>query len=161
MVHDFGGPIGFSYALEHPENVRALVVMNTWLWENKPLEQAGKLLANPLGKLLYERLNFSVKVLLRRFGFADKTVLTKELLEHYRGPFPTAASRKALFTLINTIKASNIWFDALWAKREAITDKPALLVWGMKDKLVPSSFLARWQKTLTKAETLELDARLC
>ncbi|CAN5743353.1 hypothetical protein BH24DEI2_BH24DEI2_16170 [soil metagenome] len=46
VVHDFGGPIGLSYALKHPENVRALVVMNTWLWHNRPLEQAGKLLAN-------------------------------------------------------------------------------------------------------------------
>ena len=32
MVHDFGGPIGLAYALERPENVRALVIFNTWMW---------------------------------------------------------------------------------------------------------------------------------
>src|SRR6185437_9468981 len=32
VVHDFGGPIGLSYAVEHPENVSALVLFNTWMW---------------------------------------------------------------------------------------------------------------------------------
>ena len=32
VVHDFGGPIGLAYALEHPENVRRLVIFNTWMW---------------------------------------------------------------------------------------------------------------------------------
>ena len=156
VVHDFGGPIGLSYALKHPENVRALVVMNTWLWHNRPLEQAGKLLANSFGKFLYKQLNF--EALLLRLVFADKTVLTKKLLRHYLGPFPTPASREPLFALVNGIEASNVWFDTLWAERGAIADKPALLVWGMKDKLVPASFLTRWQGMFSNAETLELAA---
>ncbi len=32
VVHDFGGPIGLAYALDHPENVRRLVLFNTWMW---------------------------------------------------------------------------------------------------------------------------------
>ncbi len=32
MVHDFGGPIGLGYAIDHPENVRAQIITNTWLW---------------------------------------------------------------------------------------------------------------------------------
>ena len=76
MVHDFGGPIGLSYALDHPENVRALVIMNTWLWRYRALGQAGRVLGNPLGRFLYERLNFSVSVLLKRVAFADSGVLT-------------------------------------------------------------------------------------
>lgn len=158
IVHDFGGPIGLSYALEHPENVWALVVMDTWLWSNASLEQASRVLGNPFGKFLYTRLNFSVNVLLKRLGFADKTVLTPALLEHYRGPFPTSQSRKALYALVATIAESNNWFGRLWDRRAAIEDKPALLLWGTKDKLVPSGFLARWQKLLKNAETVELDA---
>jgi haloalkane dehalogenase len=30
--HDVGGPIGLSYAIEHPEDVDALVLFNTWMW---------------------------------------------------------------------------------------------------------------------------------
>ena len=32
VVHDFGGPIGLAYALERPDNVRRLVLFNTWMW---------------------------------------------------------------------------------------------------------------------------------
>lgn len=31
VVHDYGGPIGLASALKHPERVRALVIINTWL----------------------------------------------------------------------------------------------------------------------------------
>src|SRR5690349_10562936 len=32
VVHDFGGPIGLPLALDHPERVRGLVLLNTWMW---------------------------------------------------------------------------------------------------------------------------------
>jgi haloalkane dehalogenase len=35
VVQDWGGPIGLSYALRHPDNVKRLVIMNTWLWSVK------------------------------------------------------------------------------------------------------------------------------
>lgn len=158
VVHDFGGPIGLSYALEYPENVRALVIMNTWMWPNPSLEQAGKVLGNPFGRFLYRRLNFSVNVLLKRLAFSDKTVLTDELLRHYQGPFPTPISREALFALVATIGASNAWFETLWNRRDVIGGIPTLLLWGMKDKLVSSEFLGRWQEMFESAETQELEA---
>ncbi len=158
VVHDFGGPIGLAYALEHPENVRALVVMNAWLWPNETLARAGKLLGNPLGRLLYKQFNVSVEVLLRRAAFTDKKLLTKPLLEHYRGPFRARASREPLWALVDTVGASNRWLETLWAERAAIADKPAQLIWGTKDKLVPLAYLARWQGLFPQAEVLELDA---
>src|SRR5260370_41831606 len=32
VVQDWGGPIGFHYAVRHRENLRGIVVMNTWAW---------------------------------------------------------------------------------------------------------------------------------
>jgi len=158
VVHDFGGPIGLSYALEHPENVRALVVLNSWGWPNEPLARAAKLLGNPLGRTLYKRFNFSLEVLLRRAGFADWNVLTQEVLQHYRGPFPTPPSREPLWRLVDSVGETNAWLETLWARRKAIKDKPALLLWGTKDKLVPLSFLDRWQGLFPRADVLKLNA---
>ncbi len=158
VVHDFGGPIGLSYALGHPENVRAVVVLNSWLWPSEPLARAAKLLGNPLGRTLYKRFNFSVEVLLRRAAFAEPKVLTQEVLRHYRGPFPTPASREPLWALVESVGETNSWLETLWARREAIADKPTLLLWGSKDKLVPLSFLDRWQGLFPQADVVKLDA---
>src|ERR1022692_4366977 len=35
IVKDWGGPIGLSYAIKHPEKIKKLVILNTWLWSVK------------------------------------------------------------------------------------------------------------------------------
>ncbi len=96
--------------------------------------------------------------MLLRAGFADRNVLTREVLRHYRGPFPTPASRDPLWALVDSVGETNNWLETLWARRGAIKDKPALLLWGTKDKLAPLSFLDRWQGFFPQAEVLKLNA---
>src|SRR4029079_7308120 len=65
VVHDFGGPIGLSYAIEHPENVRRLVIFNTWMWSFRGAaraERVARLFESRLGRFLYAH-GFSVNVL--------------------------------------------------------------------------------------------------
>jgi haloalkane dehalogenase len=53
VVHDFGGPIGLAYAIERPEQVARLVVLNTWLWalDGDPrMSAAAKLASGSLGR---------------------------------------------------------------------------------------------------------------
>jgi pimeloyl-ACP methyl ester carboxylesterase len=35
VVNDWGGPIGLSYAIKHPEKIKKLVILNTFLWSVK------------------------------------------------------------------------------------------------------------------------------
>ena len=35
IVGDWGGPIGLSYAINHPEKIKNIVLTNTWLWSAK------------------------------------------------------------------------------------------------------------------------------
>lgn len=71
LVHDFGGPIGLSYAIEKPENVKRLIILNTFMWSSLRYEVGGRLLGSPIGKSLYLRLNFSVRVMMKLESCGD------------------------------------------------------------------------------------------
>ena len=43
VVHDWGGPISMSYALNHPSNIHRIFVSNRWFWSvkgTKPLPKS-------------------------------------------------------------------------------------------------------------------------
>lgn len=156
VVHDFGGPIGLSYAHRHPERVRALVLFNTWCWSLRgtPTERVSKVMGGPLGRLLYERLNLSPRVLLKA-AFGDKSKLPREVHRHYTAPFPTPASRRGPWVLARELIGSSEWYDSLWQGRERFADKPTLILWGMKDPAFGRDALERWKTTLPHARTVE------
>lgn len=158
VVHDFGGPIGLSYAVEHPENVKRLVIFNTWMWSlagQKNVERASRLLGGILGKLLYLRMNFSPKVLLKS-AFADKSKLTPATHRHYIAPFGSAAERVGPWTLAKELIGSSAWYARLWERRDRIASKPTLILWGMKDPTFGPDYLEQCRKLFTNANVVEI-----
>lgn len=159
MVHDFGGPIGLAYASEHPENVRALILANTWMWSmhgKRSAETVGRVMGGPLGRRLYTRLNFSPRFILRA-AWGDKSSLTPAVHAHYLNPFPTPAARQAPWVLAREVLGSSDWYERLWERRDRIAGKPALILWGMKDPAFGAAELARWQEVFPDAQTVRLD----
>lgn len=135
VVHDFGGPIGLSYALDHPENVRALVIFNTFLWPltgDPNIERANRLTNNRLGRWLYLRHNFSARFVLRS-AWGKHRKLTPEVHRHYLRPFPDPASRLGTWAFVQALLGESDWYAGLWDRRDRIAGKPALLLWGLRD----------------------------
>jgi haloalkane dehalogenase len=100
VLHDWGGPLGAYYAALHPENVRGMVLMETFLWnmlwdDFGKYKQAFKLLRSPAGYLMIQVMNFFVNKVLPR-SVARRKNMTKEIMRHYREPFPTIRSRRAV-----------------------------------------------------------------
>lgn len=157
-VHDFGGPIGLSYAIERPENVRALVLFNTWLWslEGTPAERASRLLGGRLGRFLARRLNLSPRVLLKA-AFGNRRALTREIHAHYLEPFASPDEREAPWVLARELMGSADWYRSLWDQRARIVDKPSLVLWGMKDPTFGPAYLARWETELTNASVVQVE----
>lgn len=154
MVHDFGGPTGLSYALNHPGNVKRIVLFNTWMWSLRDdfnIVAAGNLLASPLGHFLSHQFNFEVNVIFP-YAFGDKSALTKDIHNQYRAPFPTPASRKSAAVYGGELLKSADWYDSLWAKREAIANIPTLILWGMKDPVFKPKYLEKWQTVFHNAQ---------
>lgn len=148
VVHDFGGPIGLSYAVERPENVARLVIFNTWMWsqrENPEAAQISRTLGGGFGRFMYERLNFSARWLIPALG--GERPLPKSIHRHYIDAAPTPQSRHAMWVCARELAGSSDWYETLWARRERLRHIPALLLWGLRDRGVKSGVfdLARFQ----------------
>jgi len=152
-VHDFGGPIGLAYALDHPENVRRLVIFNTWMWSfagDRHVEWFAWLLGGRLGRYLYERRAFSVRVMLRH-AVADRKRYTRAVEQQYLH----ALDGHATWLYARELIGSSAWYASLWARRDRIAQIPAILIWGMKDPAF-ARYLPRWRQLFERAEVVQL-----
>lgn len=157
FVHDFGGPVGLSYALENPQKIKRLVIFNSWMWSlagDKNIARGSRLFGGAVGKLLYQGLNLSPKFLIPQM-MGDKSKLTREVHQHYLAPFPDWKTRYAPWRMAHELLASSDWFDSLWQKREHIKHIPALILWGMKDPGFGSQYLEKWKTVFNDAEIVE------
>jgi haloalkane dehalogenase len=160
VAHDVGGPIGLSYALEHPGQVARLMVMNSFLW---PLRgrfalapaPVGWLASGPLGRLLILQMNAEARGLLP-LVYGDRARLTPEIHRQYIGPFPRPADRHGILAFAQQVLSGASWCEELWRQRAALADLPATIVWGMRDPLFGPRFLTRWREALPGAEVVEL-----
>jgi haloalkane dehalogenase len=159
VVHDYGGPIGLPICLRHPERVRRLVLVNTWMWGfggDRDMESKARMAGGPLGGLLYEWANLSLRVIMP-MAYGDRRKLTPAIHRQYLERFPDRWSRGAvLWPLAHGLLGSSAFYDSLWHQREALRGRPALILWGMKDPAFQPRQLARWREALPAARVVEL-----
>lgn len=145
VVHDFGGPIGLNFAIQHPEKIKNLVILNSWLWSSKEdpdFIRLSRMLKSPLLPFLYRYLNFSPRFILPQ-SFGDRKI-SKRLLKQYARPFAHKTERNGALAFARSLLNDQEWFEELWCRREAISTKPALFIWGMKDPVIKSRYLDKF-----------------
>lgn len=164
VVHDFGGPIGLPLRLrdaerDNPGRIRRLVVINSWMWSfagDRNMEKTGRIAGGAIGRFLYRRANFSLRVL-TPFAYGDRKKLTPAIHRQYLERFPDAWSREhVLWTLARSLLASGDFYASLWEKRDLLLNIPVLILWGMRDRAFPPTFLDRWKESLPNARIVEL-----
>ncbi|UTW62391.1 alpha/beta fold hydrolase [bacterium SCSIO 12741] len=160
VVHDFGGPIGWGMALQNPERIKRIVVLNTWLWstqEDPAVQKIDRLVNSWLGRFLYYKMNFSSRVLLPQ-GFHDRKKLTSDLKKHYGFPFSKSADRTGPYHLAQALAGSSDWYEEQKQKLGLLKDVPKMLIWGSHDKFLKKEYLDRWKELIPEATIKEVDA---
>jgi haloalkane dehalogenase len=160
VIHDFGGVIGLHYALKYPEKIKKIIIFNTFAWsvEDKPafeFHKFKKILKNPLLPFLYKYFNFSAKFILAQ-GFGKRENLTKAIHQQYIKPFGKPAERAGTLGFVKSILNEQQWFAQLWEQRAKITQKPILLLWGMKDKFLDKRYLQMFKENFPQHQVQEL-----
>jgi haloalkane dehalogenase len=159
VAHDFGGPIALPLAIEHPERLRALCLMNTWAWsmdEDPEFTKVRRLAGSFLMRFLYRYGNFSARAMAPS-SWGTRSPLTKSRRRHFTELFPNRASREGTWAFAKSLVTDDARFDALGARLGALANVPALVVWGKADRFVGAPHLARWKRELSHARFVELD----
>lgn len=158
VVHDWGGPIGMSYAMQHPGNVRRIIACNSWFFsvcDQTVLRLFSRTIGGPLGRWLIRRFNLFARVLMPA-SFGDKRRLTPEIRRQFTAPFPTPASRKSTWVFPYAIIGESAWLETLWEQRAQLSHVPVLLLWGMKDPAF-APLLPRWEQAFPNHQTVTFD----
>ena len=148
VLHDWGGPIGLSYALRHPERIRRLVLLNTWMWplDHRPLVQLfSGCVGTPLGRLLIERANAFARVVMPA-TLGTGPAPPPSWIDAYAQAMDSIPRRRACWVLAKSLRAESAWLRTLWNGRAVLRECPVLLCWGMADPAFGrESTLQRWQ----------------
>lgn len=157
FMTDWGGPIGLDFARRQPGRVKRLVIANTWCWpvgDDFHFRSFSFLMSSWMGQYLLKRHNIFVTGVMPR-AVGDSDVLTPEIMAHYRNAQPSPDARAACAALPGYIVGAGEWLEAIWRERAAFANKPALIVWGLRDMAFRKKELDRWESELSGSELHE------
>lgn len=159
LVHDFGGPIGLRYAVDHPEQINKLIILNTWcrsIASEPEFKKMRSILGSPLLPFLYKQFNFSAKYILPA-AYGEKSRLTKEIHQQFLKPFSKSSERKGTVAFAKSLLKDQEWFQSIWNKLDNISSKPTLLIWGMKDQFITEKYLLGFEEKFMNAEVIRYE----
>lgn len=157
-VHDWGGMIGFGWALSHAEQVKRLVITNTAAF---PLPKAKPM---PWQIALGRDWKFGAFIIRAFNAFSGgasylgvEKKMPADVRRAYVSPYDSWANRISTVRFMQDIPLGP--GDKAWALLEEagrrlpeFADRPALLGWGLKDFVFDQHFLAGFRAALPQAE---------
>ena len=157
-VHDWGGMVGFGWALKDPSRVRRLIITNT---ASFPLPAAKRMpWAIAMGR--HSRLG---GWLIRRFNlfargatwFGTRRALPKAVRDAYAGVYEgwgRAISTLRFMQDIPLAEGDRAWplLQAAEAALPGYADRPAFIGWGLRDFVFDRHFLDRFRRALPQAQ---------
>lgn len=164
VLHDWGGPVGLGAAIRHPGRIKRLVLMNTWAsapWPGGPFPRLLEMIRSERGERFVLERNGYLEPALAGTTYHQER-LTPEVVNAYRAPFPTPPSRLAMLCWSRDIPV--VETDPSYPEMKRIEERlalfngiPILLVWGMRDPVLPPAILRWWQARYPHAVTREIE----
>jgi haloalkane dehalogenase len=157
MVQDWGGPIGLGLAGRRPEQVRRLIIGNTFAWPlsgERRMRLFSWVMGGPIGRSLTSAFNFVPKFFFAR-GFAQP--LPPAVYEMYMAPWRDRNRRAAAVIAPKQLIAASAYLRDVEANLGKLADRPALIVWGKKDFAFRDAERERFERPFPRHKTVLLD----
>jgi haloalkane dehalogenase len=113
IVHDSGGRIALPLAIESPNRLESLVVLNSWFWSmsiEPSFARAKRLAGSGLMRFLYLHANFSARVMVKA-SWGSHSPLNSTAHRHFTALFPDRISRLGTWALDNQIRIDQLRMD--------------------------------------------------
>ena len=162
-VHDWGGMIGFGWALRDPSRVKRLVITNTAAFPLPMDKRFPKRLAmgrdSRIGGWLIRRFNLFARGAAR---FGTERNLPRDVRAAYAGVYHGWDQAISTLRFMQDIPLGE--GDAAWPLLKATeaalpgyADRPAFIGWGLRDFVFDRHFLAGFRSALPQAEVRAFD----
>ena len=152
VVHDFGGPWGLRWAVDHPDEFASVVLVNTGVLLNYSWHALAKIWRTPLvGELFMATATRPAFRMLMKIG--NPRGLPPDFVDRMYDDFDTP-TRKAVLKLYRASPPSAM--EQLSAGLRAL-DRPALVVWGAMDPYIPVEQADLQLRTFPSAEVHVLE----
>ena len=173
VMHDFGGPTGMGLAIRHPDRIRRIVSVDGPTPAGQP-DLLERLTANAAAAPWFQwilkahaegslesvlgQLDYNILSTLKLNGFERNEIITEDWLAAYRAPFPTPRHAiGAIGWAKGFASGAHRFEEPDAATRSALAAKPALALWGEKDRtLQAEQFLPLFRQAFPEGEVKRL-----
>lgn len=152
VVQGFLGSVGLQYALQHPEAIESLIILNTPLDSTAKIPWTMKQLSFPIvGDMMAQDPLMVDRTLEKGSGF----VIADGALALHRKPFlQTSAVGRALRTTIQKLKLAKTTGTIETGLKQ--WQQPTLIIWGMSDPWLEATDVGKLANSLADARLVEL-----
>ena len=162
LVHDWGGAIGLGAAIKHPSRIERLCILNTAAFP--PPYVPWRIAACRLpwvGEFAMRRLNLFARAALQ-MALHRLPLLNKDAAAGLIAPYRDWDSRVAIARFVQDIprrKSQPTWqlLTRIEQGLSIFADRPARIVWGMKDWCFRPECLQRFERLLPQAKVRRLE----
>lgn len=160
VVHDWGGAIGFGFAVRHPDLVGRIAILNTGAFPSSNIPRRIALCKTAFpGTALVRGLN----------GFAGPAVwmsmhrrcLSADERRGFLLPYDSWANRVAVDAFVKDIPMDDT--HPTWTTLQAVSagiarfrDRPVFIIWGGRDFCFDDTFYTEWRERLPDSDALYL-----
>jgi len=153
VVHDFGGPFGLVWGLQHPDAWASVTLMNIGILPGYKWHSLAQQWRKPvLGELL--QLYIPRGAWRKRMQSSNPKGLPPAFVDEMYDNYDRGTRR----TVLKLYRATPDPGDAAAEVGKAIAalNKPALVIWGMKDPFLPGSYADRQGEFFDVKQTVKL-----
>ena len=153
IVHDWGGAIGFGYAVDNPQNVKKIVILNSSAFFDAKIPGRIRMCRGILGKFLVLRLNAFAKA---ATVMATVKKLPGKVKKEYLRPYDTYEHRIGINSFLQDIplQAEHKTRQLLDSIEKGLYRISAdiLILWGERDFCFTKHFYDRWRDIFPHAK---------